>query len=604
MKLEERRQSQKEHLKAITDGIEKGIQELFESEKYKQYLRTMSKFPRYSLNNTILIFLQNPNATLVAGFQRWQEEFDRYVRKGEKGLKIIAPAPYKTKMEIEKLEPVTRLPIKDITGKVLTEEVEVKIPMFKPVTVFDASQTEGKPLPELVSSLEGNVSDYPKLIEALRGTSPVPIAFEEMKASMDGYFSPLEQRIAIRSGMSEVQTISATIHEIAHSLLHNENLEPDQTLDQEQIKVLIKNQRTKEVEAESVSYAVCAYYGIETNENSFGYIASWSKDKELLELKASLELINQTANQLITEVDTYLVEIQKEKEMMNQREALYVLEDTIYLQIQQSDDGYDYTFFGKESKHELDGGQLDDPSLTILEARKEILAFHELSPERMEEVNYKLLEDMETANEIIFMADSYRILQLNREENLRNYRFESLERLEEMGLQVDEMNYHEVYEGIFHDEATTNERLHAIYQQFNFNPPKEFTGHCLSVSDIIALQEHNVVSYYYVDSIGFQKLSGFHAKINPLFNLEDNIEQNDNNLDGIIDNLPTMTVMEVSIEQSQTLLIQEQMKSDDIEQKEKKKSVREKLQPSVNVQTPKKSIELIAGRKENEPIHL
>lgn len=303
-------------------------------------------------------------------------------------------------------------------------------------------------------------------------------------------------------------------------------------------------------------------------------------------------------------MDTYLVEIQKEKEMMNQREALYVLEDTIYLQIQQSDDGYDYTFFEKESKHELDGGQLDDPSLAILEARKEILAFHELSPERMEEVNYKLLEDMETANEIIFMADSYRILQLNREENLRNYRFESLERLEEMGLQVDEMNYHEVYEGIFHDEATTNERLHAIYQQFNFNPPKEFTGHCLSVSDIIALQEHNVVSYYYVDSIGFQKLSGFHAKINPLFNLEDNIEQNDNNLDGIIDNLPTMTVMEVSIEQSQTLLIQEQMKSDDIEQKEKKKSVREKLQPSVNVQTPKKSIELIAGRKENEPIHL
>lgn len=604
MKLEERRQSQKEHLRAITDGIEKGIQELFESEKYKQYLRTMSRFPRYSLNNTILIFLQNPNATLVAGFQRWQEEFERHVRKGEKGIKIIAPTPYKTKKEIEKLDPVTRIPIKDITGKVLTEEVELKIPMFKPVTVFDVSQTEGKPLPELVSSLEGDVSDYPKLIEALRRTSPVPLAFEEMKASMDGYFSPLEQRIAIRSGMSEVQTISATIHEIAHSLLHNENLEPDQTLDQEQIKVLIKNQRTKEVEAESVSYTVCAYYGIETNENSFGYIASWSKDKELLELKASLELINQTANQLITEVDTYLVEIQKEKEMMNQREALYVLDDTIYLQIQQSDDGYDYTFFEKESKHELDGGQLDDPSLTILEARKEILAFHELSPERMEEVNYKLLEDMETANEIIFMADSYRILQLNREENLRNYRFESLERLEEMGLQVDEMNYHEVYEGIFHDEATTNERLHALYQQFNFNPSKEFTGHCLSVSDIIALQERNVVSYYYVDSIGFQKLSGFHAKINPLFNLEDNIEQNDNNLDGIINNLPTMTVIEVSIEQNQTLLMQEQMKKDDIEQKEKKKSVREKLQPSVNVQTPKKSIDLIAGRKENEPIHL
>lgn len=429
-----------------------------------------------------------------------------------------------------------------------------------------------------------------------------------MKDSTDGYFSPLEQRIAIRSGMSEAQTISAIIHEIAHSLLHNENLEPAQALDQEQIKVLVKDQQTKEVEAESVSYTVCAYYGIETNENSFGYIASWSKDKELLELKASLELINQTANQLITEVDSYLVEIQKEKEnekeMMNQRETLYSLDDTIYLQIQQSEYRYDYTLFKKESKHELDGGQLDDPSLTILEARKEILVLHELTPKRMEEVDYELLEDMETANEIISMADSYRILQLNREENLRDYRFESLERLEEMGLQVDEMNYHEVYEGIFHDEAITNERLHAIYQQFNFNPPKEFTRDCLSVSDIIALQEHNVVSYYYVESIGFQKLSGFHAKINPLFNLEDSVEQNDNNLDGIINNLPMMTVMEVSIEQNQTLLMQEQMKKVDIEQKEKKKSVREKLQPSVNVQTPKKSIELIPGRKENESIHL
>ena len=526
--MAEQRQSQKDRLKEITDGIEKGIKELFESEKYKQYLRTMSRFPRYSLNNTILIYLQNPNATLVAGYQRWKDQFERYVRKGEKGLKIIAPTPYKTKKEVEKVDPITKNPVRDATGNVLTEEVEVKIPMFKPVTVFDVSQTEGKPLPELVSTLNGEVTDYSNLMEALRRTAPVPISFEEMKPNTDGYFSYLEQRIGIRSGMSEVQTVSATIHEIAHSILHNQSLVPTATMDREQIKELVKNRRTKEVEAESVSYTVCSYYGIETNENSFGYIASWSKDKELPELKASLELINQTANQLIIKVDGYLAEIRKEKET----------------------------------------------------------------------VSYDVVEEVETATAIV--KDSYRILQLNREEGLQEYRFESLEKLEELGLRVEEMNYHETYEGIFMDEATTNERLHALYQQFNFNPPKEFTGHSLAVSDIIALQEQNVISYYYVDDLGFQELPGFSSTNNPFRSLEDSVEQNDNNLDGIINNLPPVLEPKPNpnprIEQNQFLMLQKQARNEEMEQKERKKSVREKLQQSSRTQVQKKSVELIDGR--------
>ena len=530
MQLYEKRQSQKDRLKEITDGIEKGIQELFESEKYKQYLKTMSRFPKYSLNNTILIYLQNPNATLVAGFKRWQDQFERHVRKGEKGLKIIAPTPYKTRKEVEKLDPMTKKPMRDASGKVLTEEIEVKIPMFKPVTVFDVSQTEGKPLPELVSTLEGNVTDYENMMEALKRTAPVPISFEEMKPSTDGYFNHLEQRIAIRSGMSEVQTMSATVHEIAHSILHNDSLVPTAAMDREQIRDLVKNRQTKEVEAESVSYTVCSYYGIETNENSFGYIASWSKDKGLPELKASLELINQTANQLITKVDGYLSEIQKEKEV----------------------------------------------------------------------VSCDVAEKVETA----IGKDSFRILQLNREEGLQEYRFESLEKLEEQGLRVEEIHYHEVYEGTFQDEATTNERLHALYQQFNFNPPKEFTGHSLSVSDIIALQEQNVISYYYVDDIGFQQLPGFNSRNNPLRSLEDSVEQNDNNLDGIINNLPPVLEANPRPDENQFLMLQEQARNNEMEQKEKKKSVREKLQNSSRTQVQKKSVELIDGRRENEPINL
>ena len=361
--MAENKPTNRERLREITDGIEQGIKELFESEKYMRYLSVMSRFHRYSVNNTMLIYMQKPDATLVAGYNKWKDQFERHVKKGEHGITIIAPTPYKKKIEEQKLDPDTKAPILDKDGKIVTEEKEIEIPMFRPVKVFDVSQTDGKPLPELASSLSGNVPNYEAFMEALRRSAPVPITFEAMVADTDGYFSADHQKIAIRQGMSEVQTVSATVHEIAHSKLHDpkkyemlpswkvvleseggtkhdfkldfatekeaeqfasdmdwryvdENqfewrlaVEEDATAE----KQAIKNRHTEEVEAESISYAVCKYFGIETGENSFGYIASWSQGKELKELRASLETINKTSGTLISDIERHYKEICKER---------------------------------------------------------------------------------------------------------------------------------------------------------------------------------------------------------------------------------------------------------------------------------------------------
>ena len=353
----------RERLQEITAGIEQGIKELFESEKYMRYLSVMSKFHRYSVNNTMLIYMQRPDATLVAGFQKWKNQFERHVKKGEHGITIIAPTPYKKKIEEMKRDPDTQAPILDADGKAVMEEKEIEIPLFRPVKVFDVSQTDGKPLPELASSLSGTVPHYEAFLEALRRSAPVPIEFEPMAANMDGYFSSAQQRIAIREGMSEVQTVSAAVHETAHSKLHDPKkheaeptwkivmvseggtkkdyrldfateVEAEQAaaedgwryVDENQfewrleveedltaMKQAAKNRNTEEVEAESISYAVCQYFGIETGENSFGYIAGWSQDKELKELRASLETINKTSCELITDIERNYKEICKER---------------------------------------------------------------------------------------------------------------------------------------------------------------------------------------------------------------------------------------------------------------------------------------------------
>ena len=422
----------RERLQEITAGIEQGIKELFESEKYMRYLSVMSKFHRYSVNNTMLIYMQRPDATLVAGFNKWKNQFERHVKKGEHGITIIAPTPYKKKIEEMKRDPDTHAPILDADGKAVIEEKEIEIPMFRPVKVFDVSQTDGKPLPELASSLSGTVPHYEAFMEAVRRSAPVPIEFEPMAANMDGYFSSEQQRIALREGMSEVQTISAAVHETAHSKLHDPKkheaeptwkivmvseggtkqdfrldfateAEAEQAaaeegwryVDENQfewrleveedltaVKQAAKNRNTEEVEAESISYAVCQYFGIQTGENSFGYIASWSKDKELNELRASLETINKTSCELINDIERNYKEICKERgidltaapepeqatrqvaEEVSQpsaeyREALVVLDDTTYLHIQPCDTGWDYTLYDVATMKQLDGGQLD-----------------------------------------------------------------------------------------------------------------------------------------------------------------------------------------------------------------------------------------------------
>ena len=307
-----------QQVREITDKLEQGIKELFESERFKEYLRTMSKFYNYSFNNTLLIAMQKPEATYVAGYTSWQRNFDRQVMKGEKGIKILAPAPYKTQEEREKIDPVTQKPVIGADGNAVTETVEVLRPAFKVVSVFDVSQTDGKELPDIiVDELKGTVENYEAFFDALKQESPVPISFEDIPGGAKGFFSPVESRIAIQEGMSEIQTVKTAIHEIAHAKLHA--FKPDEKAAPEDKK----DRHTKEVEAESVAYTVCQRYGIETSDYSFGYIAGWSSDKETKELKGSLETIRKTAAEMITGIDEKL----KERLAVKEQEAPTPLRD-------------------------------------------------------------------------------------------------------------------------------------------------------------------------------------------------------------------------------------------------------------------------------------
>ena len=361
-----------QQVREITDKLEQGIKELFESERFKEYLRTMSKFYHYSFSNTLLIAMQKPEATYVAGYTSWQRNFDRQVMKGEKGIKILAPAPYKAKEEREKIDPSTQKPVLDADGKPVTETVEVMRPAFKVVSVFDISQTDGKELPDIiVDELSGSVENYAAFFEALKQESPAPIAFEDIPGGAKGYFSPVENRIAIQEGMSEIQTIKTAIHEIAHAKLHSiDRPEPEPSWkivmisdggtkrdflsgfasetdaneaaeregwrfvdenrfewrleveeDTSAVQEMRKDRHTKEVEAESVAYTVCQRYGIETSDYSFGYIAGWSSDKETKELKGSLETIRKTAAEMIDSIDAKLKVLLAEKAQSAEKDA-------------------------------------------------------------------------------------------------------------------------------------------------------------------------------------------------------------------------------------------------------------------------------------------
>ena len=640
------KQSSRDRLKEITASIEDGIKELFQSESYAQYLQTMSRFHHYSVNNQVLIHMQKPDATLVAGFNKWKNQFGRNVIKGEHGIKIIAPTPFKKKIEQEKLDPDTQLPMLDADGKIITEEKTIQIPMYKPVTVFDVSQTEGRPLPQLAHDLSGNVANYDVFMEALRRSSPVPISIEVMGGGMDGYFDLEHQDIAIRKGMSEVQTVSAVIHEMVHALLHN------RTKDTEE-KTPELSRSTEEVQAESISYAVCAYYGIATGDNSFGYIASWSKDKTLPELRESLEVISKTADGLINDIDRHYAEILKEREAeliaaepAMAMERLYAVDDR-YLHVQRTDTGVDYTIYDKASMKELDGGQLDMEISTLAESALEICNSHGIGQNApLQVADIGILDELQAAQDAVIAieppvqenpepetdtpadpaisvearnaygytddamlpltkeramelferdvpvyllygdnteamafeqteilnhdgifgidradweavkeqfpvatenrwqkafqqnpADSYCIYQLRRDPELAELRFMNSQYLREHGLEPAFDHYEAVYSGSLPSDGSTEARLDDLYMKFNTAHPQDFTGHSLSVSDIVVLKQQGAVSSHYVDSVGFVQFPAF-LPDNYLKNAEMSMEDDYGMIDGIINNGP------------------------------------------------------------------
>ena len=856
---ENEKQTNKERLKDITDSIERGIEDLFQSDKYAQYLRTMSRFHKYSVNNTMLIYMQKPDATLVAGFNKWRDQFERNVMKGEKGIKIIAPTPFKKKIEQEKRDPDTNLPMLDSDGKVIIEEKEIKIPMFKPVTVFDVSQTNGKPLPQLATDLSGNVQNYEVFMEALRRSAPVPIEIKPIADKADGYFSLDNQKITIREGMSEVQTVSAVVHEIAHSKLHNQkkieeskdapkyqeveifdipalfsngrvsladlpeglyrydlrgsDYDPGMPITVEQNVAVNhagaiitakpldlgedgrlyltedkglnfvggeismqrffneqqKDRNTEEVEAESISYAVCAYYGIATGENSFGYIATWSKDKELKELRASLETINKTSSELITDIDRNYAEIMKEHEAemaietdekpleeMNILEMVdYFMEqgmteeqandlahaewqardvsqrgnevvqqeklDAFYAENPIGDDDWFYNhpdsmtfeavYFNPDSTaggqyvimtlpYELisdaveqtndteaffeyleerasytelvditdkdfratmesyksrpadfvgrsntvmtsliktvasevedpilnayieemqsdestpetaedtideiarrvqeeepvqapNNGYMPDPSMSIeamnaygytdsdmlplskeralelferdvpiymlYDGNTEAMAFEAeditlfsgcfgITREDWDAIKNEVppmdLELIKQKREQLFLespGDTYAIYQLKRDDTTADLRFMNSEYLQEKGIVPQYENYELVYTGALTKDGSRIEKLEDLYRIFNIELPQDFTGHSLSISDIVALKQAGVVSYHYVDSIGYKELANFHPAQNYLKNAEMQMEDDYGMIDGVINNGP------------------------------------------------------------------
>lgn len=688
------KQSNKERLKDITDSIERGIQDLFQSDKYAEYLRTMSRFHKYSVNNTMLIYMQKPNATLVAGFNKWRDQFGRNVMKGEKGIKIIAPTPFKKKIEQEKRDPDTNLPILDENGKVIIEEKEIKIPMYKPVTVFDVSQTDGKPLPQLASDLSGNVQNYEVFMEALRRSSPVPIEIIPIRDGSDGYFSLDKQKIAIREGMSEVQTVSAVVHEIAHSKLHNNKKieEPEKAEIYQEIEIFDvpglfsngriaptdipeglycydlrssdndpgvpvalenhvavnhagsiitakpieipddgflpltekeglnflggeisayqflneqrKDRHTEEVEAESISFAVCAYYGIATGENSFGYIATWSKDKELKELRASLETINTTSSELISDIDRNYAEIMKKREA--EIAVSHEVVETDNVQEKSSEDAHASKISeepattagiideisrdvqGDEPLAAPDNSYIPDPSMSIdamnaygytdsdmlplskeralelferdvpiymlYEGNTEAMAFEAedimlfsgcfgITRDDWDAIKNQIppmdIEIVRQKREQAFLespGDTYAIYQLKRDDATTNLHFMNYEWLQKNGIEPQYDNYELVYTGALTQDGNQLNKLEDLYRIFNIEHPQDFTGHSLSISDIVALKQAGVVSYHYVDSVGYKELANFRNTDNHLKNAEMQLEDDYGMIDGIINN--------------------------------------------------------------------
>ena len=537
-----------EKLKEITDRLEQGIAELFDSERYQEYLKVMSKFHNYSFRNTVLIAMQKPDASLVAGFSAWKNNFGRNVMKGQKGIKIIAPSPFKIRQEVEKIDPHTQKPIIGKDGKPVTEEKEIKIPAYKVVSVFDVSQTEGKELPDIaVDELTGDVDRYKDFFAALEKTSPVPIAFENIEGGSHGYYHLEDKRIAINEGMSELQTLKTAIHEIAHAKLHDIDLNAPE--DEQKPRV---DRRTREVEAESVAYTVCQHYGLDTSDYSFGYVAGWSSGRELSELKSSLETIRSAAAEIINSIDENLAELQKaqDKEQTAGQEQPTRKEQAAPPEQPQPEAATKADTAGKE-KPEAAAPEKTDAAPkeaftpeTIYRVRRNPYGdsrenSHLLqayvtqengrakmgdvlftgTPEKCRELMGQLksgeltegdvkqlyAKAQETAKTAEPDKDTFSIYQIKGGDETRDLRFEPYDRLQAAGNVVDRANYELVYSAPLAPETS----LEDIYTCFNIDHPKDFKGHSLSVSDVVVLHQDGQDAAHYVDSAGFRQVPEF-----------------------------------------------------------------------------------------------
>ena len=625
-----------EKLKEITDRLEQGITELFESERYREYLRVMSKFHNYSINNTLLIAMQKPDASLVAGFSAWKNNFGRNVMKGQKGIKIIAPSPYKVKQEMKKIDPHTQQPIIGKDGKPVTEEKEITIPAYKVVSVFDVSQTEGKELPDIaVDELTGDVERYRDFFAALEKTSPVPIGFEQIPGSSHGYYHLEDKRIAIQEGMSELQTLKTAIHEIAHAKLHDIDLNAPENEQQPRV-----DRRTREVEAESVAYTVCQHYGLDTSDYSFGYVAGWSSGRELSELKSSLETIRSAAAEIINSIDETLAELSKAQDMEQtagqeqpdkeetaapeqpkqeapaQEKAAFTPETIYRVRRNPYSDSKDNTYLlqayvTQENGRAKMGAVLFTGTPQKCRELMGQLKSGELTEGQVKELYAKAQETAKTAEQD---KDTYSIYQLKHGDETRDLRFEPYDRLQVTGNVVDKANYELIYSA----ELTPGTSLEDIYTRFNIDHPKDFKGHSLSVSDVVVLHQNGQDAAHYVDSFGYKNVPeflqeqkqltpdeletgetiktprgtfyvtdmsreqmeaagyGFHhqsddgkylvmgngtrafaiaaeQRENPLKAAEQTTEQNENMIDGIINNTPTVDELEAKVKAGETI---------------------------------------------------
>ena len=498
-------------MNSILKSLETGVENIFTGDKYAQYLQTMSKFHRYSFNNTLLIAMQRPGATLVTGYRNWQT-MGRQVKKGEKGITILAPAPIKRKREQEILDQNNK-PLLDGNGKPKTEEVEVIIPRFKPTTVFDISQTDGEPIETLApEELTEAVADYELFMKAIKVVSPVPIRFDEIEGEAKGYYHSVDKEIVIQKGMSDSQTIKTAIHETGHARLHDKDLMAEQGIE--------KDRLTKEVEAESVAYCVCSAFGVDTSEYSFPYIAGWSSGRDMKELKTSMDTIRKTAGEMIDELSEKLQELFTEKKQLlesEQKEKLIPAVEAAGYHFDELESSDGNLRFLPDGTHEIEGVRIADSWNDVQEWLEGVVLENPDTAERVERVLHPE-RFKKTSEELMFGGEErFAIYQINHESKAMEYQFMGMDFVKSQGMEVTAGDYQCVYSGILQP----SDNLDTLYSVFNQNHPADFRGHSMSVSDVVITNRNGDIRAFYVDSFGFTELPDFVKQRQEMIGIED-----------------------------------------------------------------------------------